>query len=138
LYTTVLHPGLKLKYFRQHEWKKEWIEQAERILHEEYAASYEKPAESGEVSVQSSAVQVCGMTFMRVLLFIQIDQGSEGISVFANFSVGTAVTTLSEVDEYLKCPVENILDPLKWWIDNRQVYPYLSSMALDYLSIPRK
>lgn len=115
----VLHPGLKLEYFRQHEWEKEWIEQAERMVREEYAASYEKPAESGEAGVQSSAVQ-----------------GSEGISVFANFSVGTAVTTLSEVDEYLKRPVENVLDPLKWWIDNRRVYPSLSSMALDYLSIP--
>jgi hypothetical protein len=59
--------------------------------------------------------------------------------MFANISVGTSgATTLSEVDEYLNRPVENILDPLKWWADNRRVYPNLSSMALDYLSIPRK
>jgi hypothetical protein len=59
--------------------------------------------------------------------------------MFANISVGiSAASILSEVDEYLNHPVENTLDPLKWWTDNRRVYPNLSSMALDYLSIPRK
>ena len=28
------------------------------------------------------------------------------------------------------------MDPLKWWHDNRHVYPVLYRMALDYLSIP--
>jgi len=38
----------------------------------------------------------------------------EGISIFANISVGTnTATTLSEVDEYLNRPVKNVLDPLK-------------------------
>jgi hypothetical protein len=64
---------------------------------------------------------------------------NKGVSIFANISVGTsAATTLSEIDEYMNRPVENIVDPLKWWTDNRQVYPNLSSMALDYLSVPRK
>ncbi len=62
--------------------------------------------------------------------------------LFTNFSIGasaaSAVTTLSEVDDYLNRPVEYILDPLKWWIDNRRVYPNLSFMALDYLCILRK
>ncbi len=66
-------------------------------------------------------------------------QGNVGVSLFANFSVGvTTATTVSEVDNYLSHPVKNILDPLKWWIDNQRNYPNLSSMALDYLSIPRK
>ena len=59
--------------------------------------------------------------------------------LFTNFSIGAlATTTLSEVNEYLNHPVENILDPLKWWTDNCRAYPNLSSMALDYLSIPHK
>jgi len=63
----------------------------------------------------------------------------EGVSIFANISVGTnTATTLSEVDKYLNHPVENDLDPLKWWTNNYWVYPNLSSMALDYLSIPHK
>jgi hAT family C-terminal dimerisation region len=66
-------------------------------------------------------------------------QENMGVSLFSNFSIGvTAATTISEVDNYLSRPVENILDPLKWWTDNQRNYPNLSSMALDYLSIPRK
>ena len=44
----------------------------------------------------------------------------------------------SEVEEYLCQPVKNIKDPLKWWVANCHVYPNLSRMALDYLSIPGK
>jgi hypothetical protein len=41
-------------------------------------------------------------------------QANGGISVFANISVAAqSMTTLSDIDEYLNCPVENVLDPLK-------------------------
>jgi hypothetical protein len=33
----VLHPQLKLKYFSQHGWAKEWIETAEEIVRDEFA-----------------------------------------------------------------------------------------------------
>lgn len=109
------------------------------MVHEEYTGTYEKAAVSEETSDQTSPVQVCAMTSCASSNSFNLIQGNEGISIFANISVGTsAATTLSEVDEYLNRPVENILDPLKWWIDNRRVYPNLSSMALDYLSVPRK
>ena len=57
----VLHPGLKLEYFRQHDWEKEWIEQAETMVREEYAANYEKAVASEEMSVESSSALVCGI-----------------------------------------------------------------------------
>ena len=38
---TVLHPGLKLEYFRQQKWENDWIETAETIMHEEYTTTYE-------------------------------------------------------------------------------------------------
>jgi hAT family C-terminal dimerisation region len=41
-----------------------------------------------------------------------------------------------EVKQYLKCPVENIKNALAWWVKNQAVYPHLSWMTLDYLSIP--
>jgi hypothetical protein len=41
-----------------------------------------------------------------------------------------------ELKQYLECPVEDVKDVLLWWIKNRAVYPRLSRMALDYLSIP--
>lgn len=58
----VLHPGLKLEYFRRHQWEKEWIEQAVKMVREEYSANYEKAVASEETSVQTSRVQVCGMS----------------------------------------------------------------------------
>jgi hypothetical protein len=106
---------------------------------EEYAANYEKAAVSEDMSIPTSTVQVCGMISCAFSNSFKLIQGNEGVSLFANFAVGTsAAATVSEVDEYLNRPVESVLDPLKWWMDNRRVYPNLSSMALDYLCIPRK
>jgi hypothetical protein len=36
----VLHPGLKLEYFRQHEWEPEWIEQAKSLVREVFVGMY--------------------------------------------------------------------------------------------------
>jgi hypothetical protein len=33
----VLHPQLKLKYFQQHRWEKDWIKTAERIIRDEFS-----------------------------------------------------------------------------------------------------
>jgi hypothetical protein len=57
----ILHPGLKLEYFRLREWEKEWIDQAEKIVREEFAANYEKAAASEETSVEASPAQVSGV-----------------------------------------------------------------------------
>ena len=43
-----------------------------------------------------------------------------------------------ELDEYLSQAIEKVRDPIAWWWDHRKVYPRLSAMALDYLSIPGK
>ena len=32
--------------------------------------------------------------------------------------------------------MENVKDALAWWVTNQAVYPHLSRMGLDYLSIP--
>jgi hypothetical protein len=37
----VLHPGLKLEYFRQHSWEQDWIDKAEELTREEYIRTYE-------------------------------------------------------------------------------------------------
>jgi hypothetical protein len=55
---------------------------------------------------------------------------------FSNYSVNEKSTADdSELDAYLKLPVESVQDPLKWWDDHRKIYPNLSQMAMDYLSI---
>ena len=64
-------------------------------------------------------------------------QGSDD-GGFGNISIGKKVPKRSEIDTYLSLAVENVKDPLKWWMKNRQTYPNLSKMARDYLSIPGK
>ncbi|KAG1808911.1 uncharacterized protein BJ212DRAFT_1280118, partial [Suillus subaureus] len=38
---TVLHPGLKLEYFRKQNWDAEWIEEAVALTRAEYSTNYE-------------------------------------------------------------------------------------------------
>jgi hypothetical protein len=40
----VLHPGLKLDYFRVQEWEEKWIDVAENLVREEYISEYENCA----------------------------------------------------------------------------------------------
>jgi hAT family C-terminal dimerisation region len=42
----------------------------------------------------------------------------------------------NELDEYLSQAIKKVKDPIAWWWDHQKVYPWLSVMALDYLSIP--
>ena len=57
-------------------------------------------------------------------------------AAFSNLSVKQQSGKFSELVEYLRLPVENVPDPLRWWIINSHLYPNLSRMARDYLSIP--
>ena len=66
-----------------------------------------------------------------------IQNASKSLLDFADISVGTK-STLTEIDDYLARAVENVKNPLKWWQDNRAIYPDLSWMAADYVSIPSR
>lgn len=39
---------------------------------------------------------------------------------------------------YLRTDVEDVEDVLLWWYEHRSMYPQLSHMAMDYLTIPGK
>ena len=41
-----------------------------------------------------------------------------------------------ELDDYLSLPIEKVRDPIGWWWEHKAMYPKLSAMAFDYLSIP--
>jgi hypothetical protein len=114
----VLHPGMKLEYFRNQHWEEEWIEEAECLVQEEYIAKYKK------VSAPQPGLTKKSNT-----------KNDDGFTSFGNLSVTTAPRA-SEIQEYLGHAVENVHNPLKWWVDNKYVYPNLHRMALDYLSIP--
>lgn len=41
-----------------------------------------------------------------------------------------------ELERYLNADIENVPNPIAWWHECHAVYPHLSHMALDYLTIP--
>ena len=41
-----------------------------------------------------------------------------------------------EVEHYLTMPLNTPSDALAWWIERCSIYPNLSCMVLDYLTIP--
>jgi hypothetical protein len=43
-----------------------------------------------------------------------------------------------ELTRYLAAPPEATVNPLRWWFEHQPIYPRLSRMALDYLSVPGK
>ncbi|KAI5822048.1 hATC-domain-containing protein [Schizophyllum commune Tattone D] len=41
-----------------------------------------------------------------------------------------------ELERYLRAPIEDADDPIQWWNDRRALYPRLSQIAIDFLTIP--
>lgn len=116
----VLHPGLKLEYFRLQKWEDEWIEAAENLVREEYIDRYKD-----QISPSTPAAHISVE-----------DKARQCADDFGDISLGTAGSLADELDDYLRQPVENTKVPLQWWVHNQKTYPNLHRMALDYLSIP--
>jgi hAT family C-terminal dimerisation region len=137
----VLHPGLKLEYFRQKDWEDSWIDAAEELVHNTYITHYQDLDNLVMPGLEPVAESVSAFAHYNanVLILITILQvdDDDDFTTFGNISVTKHVgLRSSELQEYLRKPVENVKDPLKWWVANRHVYPKLHRMALDYLSIP--
>ena len=43
-----------------------------------------------------------------------------------------------ELTRYLASPPKATANPLRWWFENQAIYPRLSRMARNYLSVPGK
>lgn len=60
--------------------------------------------------------------------------------IFAEFQDISVVITNSqechELSEYLQAPLEIVTNPLAWWWSKRHLYPILSHVALDHVSVP--
>jgi hypothetical protein len=41
-----------------------------------------------------------------------------------------------ELARYLAAACVVVTDPIKWWLENQSLYPRLSQMAINYLTIP--
>ncbi|KAF5366396.1 hypothetical protein D9758_009756 [Tetrapyrgos nigripes] len=131
----VLHPGLKLEYFRRHKWQQPWINQAEQLTRNAYneyvarsqsqQAIEETPTTAATLSTSSSPTLSAAAQTSQVNDFMNISVTSS-----------STVTACDELVDYLAMPLENVTDPLMWWWEKRTVFPILSQMALDYHSVP--
>jgi hypothetical protein len=101
-----------------------------------YIANYEdKVGPIIPASVSTKPVSTSVNISVLVLTHSQVDD--DDFSAFVNISVTKHVgSRASELQEYLRKPVENVKEPLKWWVANHYIYPNLHQMVLDYLSIP--
>jgi hypothetical protein len=61
----VLHPGLKLEYFRQQGWEDEWVDNAENLVREEYIICYEGKA-SPIAPVPETTTSVSGLSCLML------------------------------------------------------------------------
>ena len=119
----VLHPRHKLAYFRKVKWLKRWIKAAETLMHDEFEYS-------------------CASSYHNIdieMIDNTLDKQEESANVFDNLEA-LAPPKLSdlgsELDRYLSLDVEHITDALAWWYKRHEMFPCLSKMALDYLSVP--
>ena len=127
----VLHPRHKLKYFEHAGWEPEWITTAKDIIRDEFDRSY--AAQPGNVEEDRARdgdgdVEIHGVD-------------SFDSNIFDNLPALSAPRIRElhdELDRYLSNDPEHVVDVLMWWTEMKSMYPNLSRMALDYLSIPGK
>nr|VWP01875.1 Non-specific serine/threonine protein kinase (EC [Ganoderma boninense] len=62
--------------------------------------------------------------------------GPDLFDVFDNTAPPALAELGDELGRYLRFPIEHAPNAIKWWVDWRVIYPNLSRMALDYLTIP--
>jgi hypothetical protein len=121
----VLHPRHKLKYFERAGWEPEWIAAAKGIIRAEFDRSYS--AQPGNIEEDSDGdVEMNGT-------------GTRSSNIFDNLPALSAPRIRElrdELDRYLSTDPEHVVDVLVWWTERKSMYPHLSRMALDYLSIP--
>lgn len=60
----------------------------------------------------------------------------DSLPTLAVAAMPTATDLRDELDWLLSTDPEYVQDVLMWWFEKRYLYPQLSRMALDYLSIP--
>jgi hypothetical protein len=119
----VLHPRHKLKYFEQAGWEPEWIAAAKDIIRTEFNRSYATQPGNDEED-QDGDIEM---------------SGKRSKNIFDNLPALSAPRLRElrdELDQYLSTDPEHVMDVLMWWTERKSMYPRLSRMALDYLSIP--
>ncbi len=141
----MLHPSHKLQYFKNHEWEEGWIDEAARITKRAFLDNYATVATATAGAVAASATMHTAAstpsTVRNLPLFHIVTLTLLIQNIFdqrLTFSVPKAQSPENELTSYLNAIPEPVTNALKWWHERRTIYPCLSRMALDYLSMPGK
>ncbi|GLB43472.1 putative protein dimerization activity [Lyophyllum shimeji] len=133
----VLHPRHKLEYFERAGWKQDWIKTAHTLVRDVYNRSYANrdisKAKTGRDDESSSDADV--EIVAQPTKQPKVAPKNMFDDLF-ELKPSAANPVIDELNLYLSTPAENVGDAIQWWYEKRLVYPRLSRMALDYLSIP--
>jgi hypothetical protein len=137
---TVLHPQHKLSYFAKADWDPSWIATARDIITEEFEHSYPETGDAEEVGddvveVESEKVQIYSVDNVH-LLRKEIKVPGNIFDNLPALAMPRATELLNELERYLATDPEHTDNVLQWWWERRSMFPRLSRMALDYLTIP--
>jgi hypothetical protein len=135
----VLHPRHKLQYFKNIGWEDDWIQTAEDLVRDEFARWYVDGSGNhyrGDENKENEMNAPVG--FHKIFNFLLTPYMQATGNIFDNLPALTApkAALRNEVDRYLSTDPEQTSDVLMWWNDRRTLFPCLSRMALNYLSIP--
>ncbi|KAF7790257.1 hypothetical protein EIP86_001209 [Pleurotus ostreatoroseus] len=127
-----------MAYFEDARWEEEWIETAKSIIVEEYARKYDKTPKGLEKTVPTASVTDALSSAKKSKNMFDLMPRRSGVTKkAAKSSDATPSAPLkSELDIYLEADTEEVDNALEWWWKRRDIYPNLSCMALDYLTIP--
>ncbi|KIM55487.1 hypothetical protein SCLCIDRAFT_134633, partial [Scleroderma citrinum Foug A] len=121
----VLHPRLKLSYFKTAHWNNECIKTTEKVIKDEFKCSYLTDTTDDDMVVEDVApdphrISKTGNVFNNLPALAPLKLADQR----------------SELDHYLSTEVKHVTDLIAWWHEWCGSYLHLSCMALDYLTIP--
>ncbi len=159
----MLHPSYKDSYFKDAGWPSHWIKNARDMLEEEFQRAYKKhepdelPADSEPADGQrkskkredrgKEAHEVShplwqherSLPMSTTYHFSPCSCPLQGHNVFDHIPTPSskhARPGKDEIARYFATVTEETSNPLRWWLERRALFPCLSRMAIDYLSIP--
>lgn len=108
------------------DWEAEWISTAERLVRNAFKESYTaiESIDNPEDTANNSG-----------------EHANKKTNIFDSLPAlapPKASDLGSELNRYLSTDVEHVTDAITWWHERRHIYPSLSRMAVDYLTIPGK
>jgi hypothetical protein len=119
---TVLHPRYKLDYFKKAGWLPEWIKTVEGLVCQTFDRFYASDGDTDRFTPKPAK-----------------QSGPPASNMFDElpaFAIPKSFQADDELASYLRTETEFVKDVLQWWHSKAHIYPRLSRMAVDHLTIP--